>query len=389
MNDPGLVVVTPRGHFSGLLRSDLFEMRKSNFMLLACVTSGSAVGQPEGSTTWRQVVHEQEPSFYETKEAVRVADNFLLFQAEIGGWDKIDSKRISRHMLSILSKEQREALRKNPDQQCSLDNEATYTQMRFLARVFAATGKIRFKEGFLRGCEYLLAAQYENGGWPQFYPLRGGYSDGVTFNDSAMTGAIWLLDDVATGRVPFNLAEDRLRRRCRDAVERGRDCILRCQLVVGGKRTAWAQQYDAVTLKPAWGRVSEVPSIVSAESVHIVRYLMSVDRPSAEIREAIAGAVAWFDEVKVTGKRLITVKDQSLPGGTDRKLIKDSSAPPVWGRYYGIGSNRVLYIENGIVHYELAKLSHKHRVGHGWIGGRWPAALLEREYPAWKKKWGE
>ena len=365
------------------------RMRECAMVVLPWILCGIAHAQGTDRITWRQVVHEQDPLFYKSTEAIRVAGNFLLFQAEIGGWDKIDSRRMSRHMVSVLTEEQKERLRSKRDHQCTLDNEATYTQMRFLARVYAATKEERFKAGFLRGCEYLLEAQYSNGGWPQFYPLRGGYSDGVTFNDSAMTGAIWVLDDVASRRAPFDLAEDALRRRCREAVNRGRKCILRCQLVVSGKRTAWAQQYDAETLRPAWGRISEVPSIVSAESVEIVRYLMSIDNPSPAIRQAVAGAAAWFDEVKVTGKRLVTVTDATLPGGVDRRLVEDASAPPIWGRYYEIGSNRVLYIEEGTVHYQLAALSHKHRVGHGWIGGRWPARLLEREYPAWKEKWRE
>ena len=362
-------------------------MRVAVCSLLALILGGKALGQNESRVTWGQVVHEQEPSFYESVEAVRVAENFLLFQAKIGGWDKMDSRRISGHMLNVLTAEQKEILRSGPDHQCSLDNEATYTQMRFLARVFAATGEDRFRDGFIRGCEYLLQAQYPNGGWPQFYPLRGGYSDGVTFNDSAMTGAIWVLDDVASGRAPFDLAEEELRLRCREAVERGRNCILRCQIVVAGRKTAWAQQYDATSLKPAWGRVSEVPSLVSAGSVEIVRYLMSIDHPSMAVQQAIVGAVGWFDEVKVSGKRLVTVENKALPGGFDRKLVDDPAAPPIWGRYYEIGSNRVLYIENGRIHYELARLSPRHRVGHGWIGGRWPAALLDRDYPAWREKW--
>ena len=43
--------------------------------------------------------------------------------------------------------------------------------MRYLARVYNGTGYERFKESFLRGIDYLLEAQYDNGGWPQYYPL--------------------------------------------------------------------------------------------------------------------------------------------------------------------------------------------------------------------------
>ena len=36
---------------------------------------------------------------------------------------------------------------------------------------------------FTRGFDYLLAAEYPKGGWPQFFPLREGYYSRITFND--------------------------------------------------------------------------------------------------------------------------------------------------------------------------------------------------------------
>jgi len=33
------------------------------------------------------------------------------------------------------------------------------------------------------GVDYLLDAQHDDGGWPQFYPIRKGYSEHITYND--------------------------------------------------------------------------------------------------------------------------------------------------------------------------------------------------------------
>ena len=44
--------------------------------------------------------------------------------------------------------------------------------MRFLALMVQATRDIRYRAAFDRGVDYLLAAQYPNGGWPQYFPLR-------------------------------------------------------------------------------------------------------------------------------------------------------------------------------------------------------------------------
>ena len=116
---------------------------------------------------------------------------------------------------------------------------------------------------------------------------------------------------------------------------------------------------------------------------------MSIERPSPEVVEAVEAAVDWFRKVAVNGVRVVTVADASLPGGKDRRIVQDAGAKPVWARYYEIGTNKPMFIEQGVVKYTLAELSHSHRVGHGWIGGRWPAELLATEYPAWRQEQGK
>ena len=62
--------------------------------------------------------------------------------------------------------------------------------------------------------DYLLKAQYPNGGWPQFYPNLNGYYKHITFNDDAMIGVMKLLRDVAAGK-PVYAFVDEARRRSR------------------------------------------------------------------------------------------------------------------------------------------------------------------------------
>ena len=108
---------------------------------------------------------------------------------------------------------------------CTLDNDATWSEMRFLAKVHAATGQRKYKNGFLKGLRYLLKAQYPSGGWPQFYPLRPGYSSRITFNDGAMIGAISILDDVVHRRPPYDLADEKLLKKCQAAVTKGQGSV--------------------------------------------------------------------------------------------------------------------------------------------------------------------
>ena len=356
--------------------------------LAAIVTTCAGVAARDRS--WRDCLGEN-PDWYGSVEAQRIADNVLFYQSEIGGWYKNDNSvhpsghAATEHLTEQQRQSHREVLRamKFP---CTLDNGATHSEMRYLAAICKATGEARFREGFVKGVRYLLKAQYPSGGWPQFYPLRPGYSSLITFNDGAMIGALSVLDGAARGRSPFDIIDPSLRQECMEAVERGIRCILQSQIRDGKQLTAWCQQHDVLTLAPAQGRISELPSISGAESVGVVRYLMSIESPSPEIVEAVEGAVRWFRKAAVTGVRVVTVADASQPGGQDRRLVEDPEAEPVWARYYEIGTNRPMFIEQGVVKYSLAELSHSHRIGHGWIGGRWPAGLLAAEYPKWRQE---
>jgi len=51
-----------------------------------------------------------------------------------------------------------------------------------------ATHDEKYRTAVLKGIDYILKAQYPNGGWPQFYPPRAEtpYQRYITFNDDAM-----------------------------------------------------------------------------------------------------------------------------------------------------------------------------------------------------------
>src|SRR5690606_27444443 len=110
-----------------------------------------------------------------------------------------------------------------------------------------------------------------------------------------------LLRDVAAGTEPYAFVDEARRGRAAGAVERGIDCILKTQLEEEGRLTAWAAQYDEVTLEPAWARAYEPPSLSGAESVAIVRFLMEIEQPTPEIIAAIEGAVGWLRKVAIHG----------------------------------------------------------------------------------------
>jgi PelA/Pel-15E family pectate lyase len=330
---------------------------------------------------WKECVR-QKAAWFAADEAVRVADNLLLYQRASGGWPKnID------FAVPLSDKEKADlAIQKNQNDS-TIDNSATYTEMTFLAKVYAAGRQERFKEACLRGLDYLLKAQYENGGWPQFYPNARGYYTHITFNDDAMVGVMRFLRDLAKKDGPYAFVDADRRAKAEKAVAKGIECILKCQVVVDGKRTAWCAQHDEATLKPAPARAYEKISLSGAESVGIVRFLMGIEKPGPEVIEAVQSAVAWFDAARITGIRQVTRPDPSLPGGSDKVIEKAPSAPPLWARFYEIGTNRPIFCgRDGVIKYSLAEIEHERRTGYAWYVGV-PADLLAKDYPAWQARW--
>ena len=106
-----------------------------------------------------------------------------------------------------------------------------------------------------------------------------------------------------------------------------------------------------------------------------------------EIIEAVQGAVAWFGEARLTGIRQVRKKAPSTPKGRDTVVVKDPSSPPMWARFYGIGTNKPIFCSrDGVPRETLAEISYERRNGYSWLG-YYAAGLLAKDYPAWQKKW--
>jgi PelA/Pel-15E family pectate lyase len=260
----------------------------------------------------------------------------------------------------------------------TIDNGATYTQLERLARAHRATGHARFAATFRRGFEYLLRAQYPNGGWPQFFPLRGGYYDRITYNDDAMVGVLNLLRGVALRQPEYAFLTDDERARAQRAIDQAIDVILKTQIVQDGKLTAWCAQHDERTLAPAKARAYELPSLSGGESVGIVRFLMGIERPSPPVVAAVKGAVAWLENVKIEGLRVVERKG-------DRIVVDDPAAPPLWARFYELKTNRPFFCgRDGVVKYKLSEIEHERRNNYAWYVDR-AAKLIQEDYPRWLK----
>ena len=214
---------------------------------------------------------------------------------------------------------------------CTFDDRISQGALGFLMSFDQVADEPWLTESLELAWKHVLAAQFANGAWPQWYPLRGSYHDFYTFNDNTINDCIavmlraWRL----YGRKDFL-----------DSAKRGGDFILLSQLPA--PQAGWAQQYSH-DLKPAKARSFEPAGVCSAATSRNIRtlvelYLVTKD---GKYLAPVPKAAAWFARSK-------------LLGGT-------------WARLYEVGTNRPIYGDrDGKVHYTLAEISRERRTGYSW-----------------------
>jgi pectinesterase len=331
------------------------------------------------SLRWRNVVNDQPDSWYGSTEAVRVAENVLLYQRSVGGWPKNTPmhKTLTRREKNDLQKLQSVGIG------ATTDNGATCMELLFLSKVYGKIQDVRYKNAFLKGVDYLIEAQYDNGGWPQFYPAKDGYDTHITYNDNSMVNIMNVMKAVAEKSDMYSITTDEATvLKAKIAFEKGVDIILKTQYKQNGELTVWCAQHDEKTFEPKKARSYELPSLSGGESVGIVLLLMRIDNPSPEIVNAVQSAVTWFEKTKIGGIRVENYINDY--GVKDRRVVEDISAPYIWGRFYELTDNRPFFCDrDGIKKYSLAEIGHERRNGYSWyVNG--PQRVLN-EYEKWQQ----
>jgi len=323
--------------------------------------------------SWGDVL-KQPKLWYAVDEATRIANQVLVYQRDNGGWEK------NVDMAAMLTQEERQKLlAEKSSSDTTIDNGATTTQLQYLAKVITAKNIDSHKAGFFKGIDFLIGMQYENGGFPQFYPLKKDYSRYITYNDNAMIYVLKLLRDIAKKKEDYLFVDEVRRLKAEKAVERAIPVLLTTQVVIGGERTVWAAQYDERTLKPASARKFEPISLTAGESVGIVKFLMLESNPSAETVDAIESAVKWFESNKLNGIRWERKNGEN-------GVVKDKSAPPIWARFYQIETMKPIFIgRDAVIKYDVSQIEAERRNGYAWyVDG--PRDLIDEDYQKWRSR---
>ena len=334
----------------------------------------------------------REATWYASADALRIADNVVSFQTPAGGWGKnfdlskgprLPGERYAPNNVSRFLSPDDFDMPKEPDWNYigTIDNDATTTEIEFLAKVISAAGVERgapYREAFLRGVRYLLFAQFPNGGWPQVWPLEGGYHDAITYNDNAMVQVTDIMRGIADGRDEYAFAPAETRAQARQAFERGIQCILATQLKSAGELSVWAQQYDALTLEPVSARDYEMPARCGSESDDVMILLMDqLPNPSREEQRAIRAAAAWFKKT--------AIYDQAYGPTANGRGLTPKAGGPIWARYYQLDTDKPIFGDRDkSIHDNLNELSSERRNGYAWFSSD-PQRALDR-FEVWSKQ---
>ena len=335
---------------------------------------------------WNDQNHRDPQPRYALHQIRLIADNIVRYQRANGGWPE------NINPLRILSEQEiarQAALYSATD--TSFDNRNVYPQIRYLAEAYQQTHDENYQQAVIRGLRFILSAQLANGGFTHSPPSTERYYGHITIMDDVMAGVLGLLQEIKLGSQRFDFLPADLVHQLSEAHSRGEALLLDLQVKTDGKLTIWAGQYDANSLLPAQGRAFELASLVSRESVDVVRYLMSDPTPSARKRQAIHSAMAWFKNNALTGINMVQVEAEPVrykyhTSTWDRVIVTTADSPPIWARFYDLATQQPLLANRqGQRVDSLVQISRERRTGYDWYG-RWPAPLLADEYKAWQQK---
>jgi PelA/Pel-15E family pectate lyase len=306
-----------------------------------------------------------------------IADKMLIYQLSNGGWPKqlIGGSVVKYEMPindALMAK-----IKGTGMMHATIDNTATTREINALIKAYHTTNQQKYLQAAEKGIDYLLQAQYDNGGWPQYYPDKSSYRTEITYNDNAIVNVLNIMFDITHQTNGFEVVDQQYRTKAEVSYQKGVDCILKTQVLQHGKLSIWAAQYDQNTLKPAKARAFEPASLSTSESVNIIRFLMKIKNPSPAIRTAITQGVNWFENTKITGYRF-----DKLPNG-DKGLIADPTAT-IWARFYDFDTNKPIFGDrDNTIKSDVAAISFERRNGYAWYGN-W-GLNLTKEYPKWLK----
>lgn len=310
------------------------------------------------------------------------SESILIWQRSNGGWSKAVAD-LSSYSTAQTDAQKTTATSTKNNTDTTIDNGHVVTEIRYLLADYKTTNNPEYLVAAEKGIDFLFLAQYENGGWPQYFPDKSLYRHQITYNDNAIVNVMNLMWDITKKKNNLELVNSKYITSATKSFNKGIEIILKTQITSpAGKKTAWCAQHDEVSLLPETARAYELPSISGSESVGIIRTLMLVENPSAEVKQAVKDAVTWFESAK-----LLDIKTQGTSNPTDVVVVA-SPGNVIWARFYDLTTGLPFFCgRDGIKKATLAEIEIERRTGYSWYGN-WASTIIGTEYNAWKTKNG-
>ena len=343
---------------------------------LATIPAPARAGNPNSMPLDRA------PAWYKSDEAKAIAANILSYQTPAGGWSKNQNRADPPRQLGQSYVQGTEG--DSWSYVGTFDNDATQTELAFLARVqaqYPGPEGDAYRAAFLRGVRYILTAQYPNGAWPQVYPLMGGYHDALTYNDGGFANQATFMRTIGERKGDYAFVPADLAAAANRSAQKAMDVLLKSQVVVDGKKTIWGQQHDPITLQPVGARNYEMASLAAAESGGLLIFLMRQENPTPQMVEAVHAGIAWLRDHAIHGYEW-TTRDPAV----GRMLYAKEGAGPLWSRFYSLETGKPIFGERDQrVFDDIADVGMGRRNGYSWFNTT-PKSAIEMYDKTWKAK---
>ena len=203
------------------------------------------------------------------------------------------------------------------DGNCTFDDGVHSSSTEFLLDLYLTTLDPKYRMPLDKALDFVLRSQFDNGAWPQRYPLRNDYTSCYTFNDGVISGNIDLLLDAYR-----KLGDERYLKAARG----GMDFVADSQLPP--PQAGWGQQHSR-DMRPAKARNYEPAAVEPRQAIENIALLEDFYKITGDGRylRGIPSAIRWLENSVIN-------RD---PAKTDEGKAYTHAA------FYEVGSNRPLY----------------------------------------------
>jgi hypothetical protein len=201
----------------------------------------------------------------------------------------------------------------------TFDDGGTAESTRFLLRLYLEKRDAKYRSAVDKALGFVLDSQYENGCWPQRYPMTKEY---VAQGQPDYPADFTFNDDVAAKNIDVLLMYERAfgDEKLLERVRRAMDCFL--LLAHAPPQAGWSLQYG-LDRKPAAARSHEPVALSTTTTEENVAELLNFYALTGDAKYLgpIPAALAWLDSVRMPAT------PEGRPGGYPALIAVGSNRP--------------------------------------------------------------